>query len=60
MKTIDQIKDCQAIELGYNSFRDLFLNPKKDMSLYHLNICIERCMMEYAKQESEIVGQKQQ
>lgn len=51
MKTIEQIKDCQAIDLGYNSFRDLVLNPKKDMAMIHLNWCIERSMKEYAKQE---------
>jgi hypothetical protein len=55
MKTIEQIKDCQAIDLGYNSFRDLVLNPKKDMSLMHLNWCIERSMKEYAGQEVNLM-----
>lgn len=50
MKTIDQIKDCQAIELGYNSFRDLVLNPKKDMAMEHLKLCVNRSMEEYADQ----------
>lgn len=50
MKTIDQIKDCQAIELGYNSFRDLVFNPKQDMKINHLNWCIEESMKEYAVQ----------
>lgn len=51
MKTIQQIKDCQAIELGYNSFADLVLHPKKDMKMNHINWCIERSMQEYAEQE---------
>lgn len=50
MKTINQIKDCQAIDLGYNSFRDLVINPKKDMQMHHLTLCIERSMEEYADQ----------
>lgn len=49
MKTIEQIKDCQAIDLGYNSFADLVLNPKKDMKMNHLNWCIERSMKEYSE-----------
>ncbi len=52
IKTIDQIKDCQTIDLGYNSFRDLVLNPKKDMAINHLNWCIERSMKEYADQKT--------
>lgn len=50
-KTIDQIKDCHAINLGYNSFRDLVLNPKQDMKINHINWCVERSMIEYAEQE---------
>lgn len=50
MKTIDQVKDCQAISLGYNSFRDLVINPKQDMQMYHLRLCIEKSMEEYAQQ----------
>jgi len=50
MKTVEQIKDGQAIELGYNSFRDLVLNPKQDMKMNHINWCVERSMVEYADQ----------
>lgn len=50
MKTINQIKDCEAIKLGYNSFKDLFLNPKKDIGFQHLQWCIEKSMHEYASQ----------
>lgn len=50
MKTLQQIKDCQAIDLGYNSFSDLVLNPKRDMKMNHLNWCIERSMEEYKYQ----------
>lgn len=58
MKTIEQIKDCQAIDLGYNSFRDLVLNPKQDMKMNHLNLCIERSMKEYADQEVQLESQR--
>lgn len=56
MKTIEQIKDCQAIGLGYNSFRDLVLNPKKDMALMHLNWCIEKSIKEYGNQKLDEAG----
>lgn len=47
MKTIEQIKDCQSIDLGYNGFADLVLHPKKDMKMNHLNWCFERSIKEY-------------
>jgi hypothetical protein len=50
IKTIQQIKDGQAIVLGYNSFKDLYLNPKQDMDFQHLQWCVEKSMEEYAAQ----------
>lgn len=48
MKTIDQIKDLQAVELGYKNFDDLVLNAKEGFGIKHLSWCVEACMREYA------------
>lgn len=48
-----QIKDTEAIKLGYSSFRDLVINPKPLMAMEHLQTCIDNSMSAYARLQIE-------
>lgn len=50
MKTIEEIQNQEAIKLGYESFRDLLLNPKDGFKMQHTIWWNENCMKQYSSE----------